>query len=109
MKVNFLGVSILLKSVIQQLMWLTLGEGGIKCGCDCCIGLCIFLDMLLGKADNGGAFGLSHGLLGERVPWITLVLSPIDLPPMGGSFILSQFLTRPFSWVGSLFLGVPSP
>ena len=89
-------------------MWLTLGEGGLKCGCDCCIGLYVFLDMLLGKVDNGGALRLSHKLLEERVPQITSVLSPIDLPLLGGSFILSQFLTRPFSRVGSLFLGIPS-
>ena len=73
-------------------MWLTLGEGGLKCEGDCCIELCVFPNLLLGKVDNVGALGLSHRLLRERVPQITSTLRPVDLPPTRGSFILSQFL-----------------
>ena len=90
-------------------MWLTLGKSGLKCRGDCCIGFYVFPDLLLGKVDNGGALGLSHKLLREKVPQIASALSLVDLPPTRGSFIVSQFLIGPFSRVGSLFLEVPSP
>ena len=90
-------------------MWLTLGEGGLKCEGDCCIGFYVFPDLLLDKVDNGGALGLSHKLLREEVPQIASALSLVDLPPTRGSFIISQFLIGPFSRVVSLFLEVPSP
>ena len=51
---RFLGVFLLFRPFIQHLMWLTLGDGSLKCRGDCYIGLCVFFDLFPKKAGEGG-------------------------------------------------------
>ena len=62
-------MSSLFRSVNQHLIWLILGKRSLKCGGDCCIGFCVFLNMFPWRSNEEKPFQ-QHGW--ELLVWISL-------------------------------------